>query len=657
MPESNKDLYQQKLKRIKDAVHLKKQDRVPIILKFGYFVARYTGITYQDLIYDLLKCSAACRKNTTSRRGYNMLGFSRRLLVLALALMTPANAAEMTPDRWPEGRREQAERRDAFIFPTQARTVRGRRELISAVGSPIALEAGMQALREGGTAADAAIATALMQVTAFAGANVSFAGVVQLVYFDAATGKVYVLDAGWKGWKGERHPETIAVPDRKLLTGQARAPGSAPTAADGRKTLVPGFMLGLETAQRRFGKLPFHDLLAPAIWYAERGVPITPLLRTYFGMAEADLGKTQEGRAFLEAGKAGNLFVAPGLAETLKSVAKGGAKVMYRGAWARHYVAAVKAAGGAATMADMAAYGVRWSEPLSTSFNGTRVFAPGGDNEAGCRILEALNLIEHSPARGNYWEDAEAFRALTLSVRVAQMSHYLPAAAAFEKSAGVGGSCAARAEPAYGAAATPVLEQLLGGAAPATPLPGEHTASVVAVDHWGNVAVLVHSANSSLWGDTGLVVDGVPIPASAPTFRHLLVGQAPGSRVPSSMAPVIALMNGKPVLAIAHVGVSSVQETVRVMAALRSAPPEKVIPEPPLLLNIEQTTDPLLSRAEPVPAGAYPPELLSKLKLSVRELPLQQVSSLRGTVAFAILDGQHLESVEVPGILNFVDAN
>ena len=257
----------------------------------------------------------------------------------------------------------------------------------------------------------------------------------------------------------------------------------------------------------------------------------------------------------------------------------------------------------------------------------------------------------------NFWEDAEAFRALTLSVRVAQMSHYLPAAAAFEKRAGVGGSCAARSDPAYGAAAAPVLEQLLGGAAPGTPPPGEHTASVVAVDRWGNVAVLVHSANSALWGDTGLVVDGVPIPASAPTFRHLLVGQAPGSRVPSSMAPVIALMNGKPVLAVAHVGVSSVQETVRVMTALRSAPPEKVIPAPPLLLNIEQTTDPLMIRAEPVPAGAYPPELLAKLKLPVRELPLQQVSSLRGTVAFAILDGQHLESVEVPRILNFVDAN
>ena len=62
MPESNKNVYQQKLNRIEDAVHLRKPDRVPIILEFGYFVARYAGITYQDLIYDPIKCAAAYRK-------------------------------------------------------------------------------------------------------------------------------------------------------------------------------------------------------------------------------------------------------------------------------------------------------------------------------------------------------------------------------------------------------------------------------------------------------------------------------------------------------------------------------------------------------------------------------------------------------------------
>ncbi len=62
MLKSNKDLYQQKLNRIEDAVCLKKPDRIPILLEFGYFVARNAGITYQDLIYDPGKCTAAYRK-------------------------------------------------------------------------------------------------------------------------------------------------------------------------------------------------------------------------------------------------------------------------------------------------------------------------------------------------------------------------------------------------------------------------------------------------------------------------------------------------------------------------------------------------------------------------------------------------------------------
>ena len=62
MREPNEDLYQQKLGRIENAVHLKKPDRVPVILEYGYFVARYAGITYQDLIYDRAKCTAAYRK-------------------------------------------------------------------------------------------------------------------------------------------------------------------------------------------------------------------------------------------------------------------------------------------------------------------------------------------------------------------------------------------------------------------------------------------------------------------------------------------------------------------------------------------------------------------------------------------------------------------
>ena len=65
MPETHEDLYRQKIDRIEHAVHLKKPDRIPIIFEFGYFIARYAGITYQDLLYEPMKCTAAYRKAVT----------------------------------------------------------------------------------------------------------------------------------------------------------------------------------------------------------------------------------------------------------------------------------------------------------------------------------------------------------------------------------------------------------------------------------------------------------------------------------------------------------------------------------------------------------------------------------------------------------------
>ena len=122
---------------------------------------------------------------------------SAALISLIALLATPADAQRMglSPAEWPSALRTRAEAREAAIYPQQRREVAGRAGIVSATMSPLAAQAGAAALREGGTAADAAVATALTQVTMMAGANVSFAGAVQLLYFDARTGRVYALDA------------------------------------------------------------------------------------------------------------------------------------------------------------------------------------------------------------------------------------------------------------------------------------------------------------------------------------------------------------------------------------------------------------------------------------------------------------------------------
>ena len=192
--------------------------------------------------------------------------YLRNALTFALmvCVATPGAAADLSPARWPEAERLRLEQREAAIWPTEIRSASSRQGLVAGTASPIAVHAGAEALRQGGTAADAAIATALTQVTTMLGANVSYAGVAQLVYFEARTGRVYTLDAGWGTWRGEHSPATIPGTDLGMITGHT----TAPSGAAGRKALVPGFMAGMAAIHHRFGRLPFPILFAPSIWYA-----------------------------------------------------------------------------------------------------------------------------------------------------------------------------------------------------------------------------------------------------------------------------------------------------------------------------------------------------------------------------------------------------
>ncbi|MEO7688995.1 MAG: gamma-glutamyltransferase [Sphingomonas sp.] len=588
--------------------------------------------------------------------------YLRNALTFALIVCVamPGAAADLSPARWPKAERLRLEQREAAIWPSEIRSTSSRQGLVTGTASPIAVHAGAEALRQGGTAADAAIATALTQVTTMLGANVSHAGVAQLVYFEARTGRVYTLDAGWGTWRGEHSPATIPGTDLGMITGHT----TAPSGAAGRKALVPGFMAGMAAIHRRFGRLPFPSLFAPSIWYAEHGVPVTPLLSAYFGVAQAGLSQTPEGRAFaLPDGKhlpkIGERFVPPGLAATLRSVARNGAGTMYRGAWARDYVATLRAHGGAASMADMAAYAPRWAEPLSTGFAGATIFGPDAANSNGCAILAALNLLDHSSSQAPYWLDAESFRTTALALRFAIAAPSAPEIGSFEQRAGIGGSCAARTTPAYGEAAARAFKTLaLGGA---TPPEGHHSASVVAIDRWGNVAALVHSSNTPLWGDTGMVVGGIPVPVAAGIYQYRLAAITPSNRLPGDMAPLILMRRGKPEIAVASIGSSLVPETVRLMLGLgRGGDGATWLAAPPLLFNFEAMKDAIGKRDELVPAGRYPAALLAQLRsggLALREADSQRALVLRGTAVVGILASSgERRGNEVPGVLGFAEA-
>jgi gamma-glutamyltranspeptidase/glutathione hydrolase len=575
-------------------------------------------------------------------------------LIFSLLVATPFTqtlaAVDLSPEKWGQAERARVEERALAIAPAAASIVQGESGVVSGTMSPIAVRAGLEALQQGGTAADAAATMALTQVTTALGSYISFAGMMQLTYFEAKTGKVYAMNAGWSSYLGETQPSSIPTA------------AAAPDVEPGRKTLVPGFMAGLEAMHHRFGNLPFAQLFEPAIWYAEKGVTISPMLSEFFKARQSFLTRTEGGKIFLHQGgdhvpMVGDHFVQADLAKTLRSVAKEGASFMYTGAWGEAFVAAVQAAGGKASMDDLRRYQPIWEEPLSTEFQGFTLFAPGHSTEGGYQIIQALNLLSELKVaeRGPYWKDPTSLLDFSRVLQFAAAGPYVHASvAASAKASGVTLALEDRATKRYALAALPLLDLVFNAGQKVEP--PKHSASIVVIDRWGNVAALVHSINTVLWGTTGLVVQGVPLADPAGFQQARLATLKPGDRVPNEMAPVIVVADGKPILAIATIGSSLIPETARLLVGVlgNKLDASAIMAAPPLLLNSDFT-----KRATVVvPAIGYEPGFLDGLRalgVTVTPLSQQETWNLAGTAVMGTINPKTgaRQSMELPTIFSF----
>jgi gamma-glutamyltranspeptidase/glutathione hydrolase len=587
---------------------------------------------------------------------------ARYLAGLAAMLVTgSACAADLSPEHWPAAVRADVERKEVFSYPPYARAVEGNHGLVTGTLSPIAVHAGSEALRRGGTAADAVATAALTEIATEAGGPVTYAGVFQLLYFDAKTKKVYALDAQWGRYAHETDPSTIPDSYRPSGATAPRPPANEPL---GRDTLVPGFMAGVEAMHGRFGRLPFADLFQPAIWYAEHGLLVSPALSAGFEREQAVLWRTPEGRRFasMPGGglpKAGDLFRQPETARTLRAIASQGAAYMYTGDWAHAYVAAVQAAGGKATLDDLARYRALWREPYSLPFAGAALYGIGENEAGGCPTLESLNILSAAKVEklGPYWRDPKAFEAYVRATRFAFYRHYPTAPPLDSPTSSI---CTESLTPQYGRAALAKIEAAATSPNPDA-VPGHHSDAVVAVDRWGDVAVLVHSSNTIGWGITGLVVGGVPIPDAAGNNRTALATANPAAQLPSGMGPVIALRNGRPVVAVAAIGYSLVPETVRLVGGLLANGEnlQSAMTAPEMLLDWESTKT-NWNWPERIPAGAYDPKLLQAV--GVQGLPTKAVpreNDGRGLAAVVVLDqaSGSAKAVEAPTLSLFAESD
>ncbi|MEO0939365.1 MAG: gamma-glutamyltransferase family protein [Pseudomonadota bacterium] len=257
-----------------------------------------------------------------------------------------------------------------------------------ATSHPLAAATAVDIMRRGGTAMDAAIAGAVLlgicepQMTGIGGdlfALVSPAGSDEIVALNGSGRAPAGLDA-----------------DALRAEGLATMPLCHPHAVT-----VPGAIDAFCTLSDRYGKLGLDAVLAPAIHYAEAGVPVAP--RVAFDWAN-DAG-TLQGRAralFLDSGKApgvGARFTAPGQAEVLRRIAKDGRDAFYTGEVAEDMVASLRALGGTHTLDDFARTACTDTTPIAGSYKSADI-VEHPPNGQGATALLLLNILKHFDIAG-----------------------------------------------------------------------------------------------------------------------------------------------------------------------------------------------------------------------------------------------------------------
>lgn len=266
----------------------------------------------------------------------------------------------------------------------------GRSEVLArhgmvATSDPLAAEAGLEILRQGGNAIDAAVAAAaVLDVTSQNDTGIG--GDLFALVWSAQDKKLYALNsAGWApaAWSPEFFTEQLGV---------SRMPFNTVNAAT-----VPGAISGYDAMLQRFGTMGFQETFARAVQLAEEG----------WGQAERrhqDLQSVQDklladpdsAAVFLPNGEVPPLYTIirnPQLADALRLIQAGGRDAFYKGAIADAIVAKIQANGGVMTHADLAEFESEWVEPISTNYHGYDVYQlpPPGQ---GFAALEMLNILE-----------------------------------------------------------------------------------------------------------------------------------------------------------------------------------------------------------------------------------------------------------------------
>lgn len=276
---------------------------------------------------------------------------------------------------------------------------------VVATSQPLASNAGLRVLQEGGNAFDAAVATAAaLNVVEPTGTGLG--GDVFMLY-RTADGSV----GGMRSCGGAPADATREQVRKSVAADQGVSPDEATMPERGPHTVtVPGTARGWELTVERFGRRSLADVLQPAIQYATEGYPVSEVIASEWSHAETLFERENARNAYLVNGerapRVGEIVTLPELGESLETVAKEGADTVYEGSIAEQIASEVQDAGGVLTVDDLASFEPELVDPVSATYNACEVYELPPNNQ-GLIALEALSIADELDAGECEYDSAE----------------------------------------------------------------------------------------------------------------------------------------------------------------------------------------------------------------------------------------------------------
>ena len=406
----------------------------------------------------------------------------------------------------------------------------------------LASEAGLEVLKAGGNAIDAAIAASAMLQVVYPFVC-GLGGDVFMIIYDTRSGKLH-------GLNGSGRSAQAATIERYRDLGYTSMP------VTGIHTVtIPGCVSGWNEAEQRFGRLGLAQVFAPAISYAEEGFAIGPDLHAALTRmsTRTEIHRSWH-RHFLPdriVPPVGAIARYPTLAQTLRTIAKEGADTFYRGTVAEQIAAFFAREGGLITREDLAAHQSEWVTPLSVPFANLRIYELP-PNTQGVTALQMLGMFDRLPIGDSPLAPETVHMAVeTKKLAFADRNAYLTDLTHMHVNP------EALIEPDYLAGRRSLIDPLRAQPSVA---PGSFTGDTVylcAADNEGNVVSLIQSnymgfGSGVVVDDTGIVLQnrGAYFSLDATSANAL----APAKRTLHTLIPSMALRNGRPAIVFGTMG-------------------------------------------------------------------------------------------------------